>query len=341
MKKILQFSYLIRYLTAFVENEGFCAERLLRNAGIDPDLIKKEPTLLTETQFLQFFRQISTAINRPTLGLELGQSFSMLDIGAIGYLGLTSPTLRHSAVVNKKYREIYNSFIRVDTEINGKYFSWKILSTSMQGDMERIAIDWEFMAVQNSVVQLLGESVYPVEVHLNFPNPGYKERYTELFNCPVYFDKPLAKLCYPVEYIDTPLPNFDPSTKNALEGLCQRLSAKLVSEYDIVNEVKMLIKERPGVFPGIEQIASHLGVSSRTLRRKLLDKKTTFQAAIDETRFEVAKEYLKESELKVNVISDLCGFSDANSFAQAFKRWSGTTPTQYRQASKSRSEASA
>lgn len=331
MKKVLQYSYLVRYVAIFLEREGVNPEPLLARAGIDPQSGHKEPILLTEAQFMAFFRQVIEKLRRPALGLELGRAFSMVDIGAIGYLGLTSPTLRHAAVVNKKYREIYNSFVTIDTKISANTFAWQVLSTSIRGDVRRMAIDWEFLAVQNSVVQLLGEKICPDSLHLDFPDPGYREIYVELFGCPVYFDEPVAKICYPAKYIDQQLPNFDPSAKNALEALCARLSAKLFSEYDIVSEVKILMKERPGVFPGIDQIAQRLGLSSRTLRRRLHEKDTTFQAALDETRLEVAQEYLRESTLMVNVISGLCGFADANSFTQAYKRWSGMTPTQYRE----------
>lgn len=331
MKKVLQFSYLIRFIAAFLEREGVAAEPFLDNAGIDAGLITKEPGLVTEAQFMAFFRQAMDKIARPTLGLELGRQFSMLDIGAIGYLGLTSPTLRHAAVVNKKYREIYNSYIAIDIDVRGDVFSWQVVSTTTQDDMRRVAIDWEFVAVQNSITQMLGESIYPLSIHLDFADPGYKALYSEIFNCPIYFDEPAARMCYSVAYLDRALPNFDPSAKNALEALCQRLSAKLAAEYDIVMEVKTIMKERPGVFPGIEQIADRLGVSSRTLRRRLNERDTTFQTALDETRLEVAQEYLRESALTVNVISGLCGFADANSFAQAFKRWSGMTPSQYRE----------
>ena len=87
---------------------------------------------------------------------------------------------------------------------------------------------------------------------------------------------------------------------------------------------------RRDLYQLLERVAERLAMSPRTLRRKLGAANSRFQDLLDAERQRVAEEYLADSELSVQQIADLCGFSDAQNFSQAFKRWLGVSPTEYR-----------
>jgi AraC-like DNA-binding protein len=108
------------------------------------------------------------------------------------------------------------------------------------------------------------------------------------------------------------------------------LLKKMSAEKDIVNEVKMALRRKPGQFPRLEQVASKLAMSPRTVRRKLGAEGVRFQDLLDAERGKVAEDYLSNSELTIQQIAEQCDFSDAQNFAQAFKRWTGMSPTDYR-----------
>ena len=89
----------------------------------------------------------------------------------------------------------------------------------------------------------------------------------------------------------------------------------------------------PGLHKGeasIDAIASELGMSRATLYRRLKQEGTTFAEVADELRCRMASDYLSARKVSVNEAAYLVGFSEASSFVRAFRRWTGQTPTEYR-----------
>ncbi|MDP0491665.1 MAG: helix-turn-helix transcriptional regulator [Verrucomicrobiota bacterium JB023] len=82
--------------------------------------------------------------------------------------------------------------------------------------------------------------------------------------------------------------------------------------------------------PTVTEIALRLGMSGRTLQRRLADQSLSFKALVDESRRELAERLLKETDYALNEIAFLTGFSEQSAFNRAFKRWGGQTPRSYR-----------
>jgi AraC-like DNA-binding protein len=121
-----------------------------------------------------------------------------------------------------------------------------------------------------------------------------------------------------------------------LQQQCQLLLAKLSRQSGLVDDVRRVLLARPGLFPTIDRVAEKLDVSARTLRRRLAEEDTTFQRVLDEVRFGLATEYLIETPLPVQEVASLLGYSDPGNFTHAFKRWAGTSPSDFRIASPKR-----
>ena len=96
-------------------------------------------------------------------------------------------------------------------------------------------------------------------------------------------------------------------------------------------QVKHTLKRSlAGKRPTLQQVARELCTSARTLQRRLTDAKVTFQQLVEETRRELAHQYLKHSTIELNEAAFLLGFEDANSFFRAFQVWEGTSPGEWR-----------
>jgi AraC-like DNA-binding protein len=80
----------------------------------------------------------------------------------------------------------------------------------------------------------------------------------------------------------------------------------------------------------LQDVAHELGLSARTLQRRLTDSGITFQQVVEETRRELARHYLKQRAVELNEAAFLLGFADANSFFRAFQLWEGTSPGEWR-----------
>jgi AraC-like DNA-binding protein len=108
--------------------------------------------------------------------------------------------------------------------------------------------------------------------------------------------------------------------------LTQQLADKSLYE-----QVKGILKRLlAGQRPRLEDVARELRVGARTLQRRLLAERLTFQSLIEEARREIAQHYLLESSLELNETAYLLGYEDTNSFIRAFHQWEGTSPGEWR-----------
>jgi AraC-like DNA-binding protein len=107
-----------------------------------------------------------------------------------------------------------------------------------------------------------------------------------------------------------------------------------------LSEVERLLLELlPHGRADVSEVARRLGVSSRTLSRKLHKEGVAFAEIPDELRKALAKRYLDEHELQVSEIAWLLGYREVSSFTHAFKRWTGITPRQFRLSTRARGKS--
>ena len=126
------------------------------------------------------------------------------------------------------------------------------------------------------------------------------------------------------------LPQRNSEASEFCQQQCQLLIAKLSSSSSFIDEVRQLILARPGYFPSLEQVAATRNIMARTLRRRLAQEGSNFQLLLDEIRFKLARDYLEQTCINLEEISDLLGYSEPGNFSHAFKRWSGLAPRQWR-----------
>lgn len=106
-----------------------------------------------------------------------------------------------------------------------------------------------------------------------------------------------------------------------------------VSSLKIISDVESLIKDAlPSGIPSIAHIGVHMGMSSRTLTRRLSESGITFRDLVRQTQEKISKDLLRNSSSSVGEIAFQTGFSEQSAFNRAFKRWTGQSPTTFRKA---------
>jgi transcriptional regulator GlxA family with amidase domain len=104
----------------------------------------------------------------------------------------------------------------------------------------------------------------------------------------------------------------------------------LPEEDDLLRRIRTACLNNKGRFPNADEMAERLGLSLRTLQRRLADSGKSYQAIIDEVRASLALEFLEHTSLSVTEIAARTGFSEAASFRKAFRKWTGHAPSHYR-----------
>jgi AraC-like DNA-binding protein len=178
---------------------------------------------------------------------------------------------------------------------------------------------------------LVGEAFRPRQVELCQPAPSQPDDYEEFFDCAVSFDSPRNLLVYDASVTALPIPNASEELLQLLSERANRLLDSLSHRSGIAARIaSLLATQLNNRIPEKSVIASQLGMSERTLQRRLREEGTNFQEILDDTRHYLARELLRNTRLALNDIASQLGFAEPSAFFRAFKKWEGRTPGQYR-----------
>ena len=314
---------------------GFATEELLASTELRKSDIEDPYRLISEEQARKFYGNVVRLADSPGIGLEIGWATPLTDKGPLGLLQMSSRNVRDSLKDAWETRYTYNLLLEWDIELADGIIVNRLAAEEEEQPLRTFLLERALGLIQANAEELVGSEARPLKVLLDYPAPANFRRYKEIFRCPIYFGQKVVEIHYPTSYLDLDIQSHDPQARQVLSALQESLQKKLATKSDIVNEVKMALRRKPGEFPGLDQVADRLAMSPRTLRRKLGQLDVRFQDLLDEERRRVAEDYLEDSTLTIQQIAEQCGFNDSQNFSQAFRRWSGMSPTEFRKACRS------
>ena len=188
-----------------------------------------------------------------------------------------------------------------------------------------------FASLQVQIAQLLGADFRFSEVRLNYPPPSHTAEYSRYFSCKVLFNAPVSGFRIERDTMHQPLPLANPAAKQQAMLVAEAELKRVlqVQKGDIGWQVRALIQGSEQRL-ALDDVATGLNLSPRTLRRKLQEAGLTFRQISDEELLKKSMLLLDDQQQKVSSVAVACGFKDLLSFREAFKRWSGMTPQEYR-----------
>ena len=169
-----------------------------------------------------------------------------------------------------------------------------------------------------------------VKISLPYDKPRDTNAFTEIFGNHVRFNADNATLSIPEALTREPLPTSNPTLRALYDAECARLLADLSDNANCSERTLAALNKLEGQYPGLDQMASMLHMSTRTYRRRLQEESTSFQTLLDSTRCKHARSLLRHPELSVDSVAQRLGFSDVSNFRRAFIQWTGDSPSQWR-----------
>jgi AraC-like DNA-binding protein len=319
---------------------------LLREFGIDPEsvlaAVRLEPAALEDPEGVIPYSAMGRLIEACAIrsgchhfGLLVGQRAGTLSLGLIGDLMRHAPTLgvAFRDLVRHQHRHSHGSVVYLLDHGDSVLFGYAILQRDIAGAVQ---IYDGSMAIAFSIIRrAVGNAKSDdLTVFLSRPKPPDLEPYRRFFGASMQFDSEHTGVLVPRSWMDLPVAGADPLLRRTLEkGANSYLRA---GDYDFVTRIRRTLAE--GLMTGEiggDAVARLLGVSLRTLRRRLDDHRTSFQEMLDETRLESAKQLLSNTDLGIGQIGLVLRYSDPSVFTRAFTRWSGLRPSEWRMQARS------
>jgi AraC-like DNA-binding protein len=314
------------------QDKGITQDELLARTGITAEQLSDPSARLTYQQMLLLAENLMRLYPEETLGLDLGKAININQFGMLGYAILSCADLRSAVRLGLKYHTLVDPAFTFEMAENDDTTAIRLTSHIPFESMYRMLCD-VFVGIFVTLARFLSgrNDIQAREVHLNHPRPQYVEAYEALCQCPVLFDQPRTEIIFDTHILDIPVAMADSATAAMAESQCAEILARMGPKEGIVAKVRRILLRNPGTFPPVDEVASQLATSTRTLSRSLQDVGTSYQRILDEVRKEMAIEYLRNSNLPIEELAALVGYSDPSNFRKAFRRWTQHAPSYYRE----------
>jgi AraC-like DNA-binding protein len=318
-------STLIRRL----EDLGLSPQAVLARAGLPRGLFDQDKILVSTEQLFALYRSIADEGGDPALGLRLGTVERVERYDPIAIAALYARSLRDALERIARYKQLTCPEEIHIVERAGEcrvQFEWLLA----EGDEPTLLIDACFAWVVEIARRGTAGAVVPRRLELK-RRSSQRALYEAHFKCPVRFGAQKNALVFHEADLERA---FVTHNADLLAMVAPQLDAELkqrLRHRTFREQVKATLKKSlAGQRPELRTVAHELGLSTRTLQRKLTGERVTFQQLVAEARRELARHYLRHSSLELNETAYLLGFEDANSFFRAFHQWEGTSPGEWR-----------
>ena len=319
-----------RLLLRYGQDHGIDPVELMETAGIAENDISDPDSRIPLIKTWNLWRVLIDRISDPNLGLHVGTSVNLRDVGLVGYAASYSRTLRDALNRIARYSKIISEASQFDLK-HDHQSGWITFDNSPRFVELRHPIDGALGLLVSAIRELTHTSVSPVEVRLPYPRPADPYELERFVRAPVKYDSARGHIVLEREVLDLPVASSDETLTRYLEAVAEDVISKLAARSSFADGVRRTVwAELSSGPPTLKHTASLLGVSVRTLQRRLSEEGTSFAEVLETIRREMALKLLRDKSLAVYEVAFLLGYSEPSTFYRAFRRWQQTSPHEYR-----------
>ena len=313
-----------------VEMHGIDARALLLEVGIDPATLRDPSARIPSAFWDTAGARAAALIPDPAFGLRAARCWHPSNLGALGHAWLASSTLRTGLQRLERYSRILGE--KAQLKITDTRDGMRLAYDHRRRDpvLRAIGTDFVLSLVLDMCRMNYGASLRPVEVRLSRARPGDTEPYRHFYGCPIHFEANEDSFLLTLRVADEPLPTANRQLAGTLDSILTAQLAALDKNNIPARCKSNLLDELTSGELSEEEMAKQLHMSRRTLQRKLAESNTTYQKLVDDTHRDLALRYMEDPRNTITDVTFLLGFSGQSAFSRAFKRWTGMSPTTYR-----------
>ena len=318
-------------LVEAIRAAGGDEQKILETLNLDPALLIQREGFLVCADFARLLEEAARATGDPCFGLHFGAKRNPKELGPLVYTVLNAPTVLSACETAARYLHLQNESVKLSLKSDRDltYLCYDYVNLRLK---EPRQYNEYGMAVTLGTLRIMAGSQWaPREVRMSHDAPGDTHEHLRVFRAPVLFGCGENALVMEREFVDKPIPSADHRLYGILKRYLEEGLSHLPAEDSFVAAARKVIAEamREGS-PTLTGAAKKLAVSPRTLQRRLENYGFDFKRLLDDTRRQFASGYLKDSSTSLTEIAFLLGYSEVSAFNRAFKRWTGSTPMEYR-----------
>jgi len=313
-----------------VEQIGIPAAALLRQARLPSTLHLGSQPFVTTAQYFALMRALEELSGDPTLGIRMVRE---VDTGV-------HPPSSLAAFYARDYRDGLARLARFKRLCTPE----QLQITEAGGDCS-VTMDWPFATGPEPALSLditfatlvelgrrgTGRAIVPRRVELARPGP-VSTAHAEYFGCPIRTEAPRNRLVLDAADLDRPFPGHNPEMLEMLTPALGAALHELDAQNSVAEQVKIVLKRSlASGQPNLPDVAKQLGMSERTLQRRITKDRSTFRAILSDARREMGRRLLADPATDIDEVACLLGYQDTASFYRAFHEWEGMSPNRWRE----------
>ena len=307
--------------------QGIDVGALLEKAHITPGQIKNEQTRVDVRYQIKFVESVATAIGDPLLGLHVGYSYDLREIGLLYYVIASADTLFECLLRAARYAAVANDGISLDVKKAGE-LRVRLSYSGVARHTDVHQIEFWMASLVRICRKLVDRDLGPIKIRITHDRSRKTAEIEKMMGVTLEHRANADEIVFSKFSAEYPIVTAD----TYLNGLCGRFCEETLDHLGgkssplkvrVENVIGRLLPHRQ---VSVRAVAEELGMSTRTLARRLASDGYSFIEIFDGLRSALAHRYLDESTLPISEIAWLVGYSEVASFSHAFHRWTGTSP---------------
>lgn len=299
-------------------------------AGIDLTAARNPVARFPAASMSRVYELAHAATNDPTFGLSIAEFVRPTSLHALGFSLLASSNLELFCRRVVRYFRLVTTNAECQLERTASEYRLVMVPTI---DREQFYPQDAWMAMLVRFIREIYQPDYaPLGVCLCRPRPRQKaQQFEAFFRTEVQFGCDANRLIFNPSDMQIELPAGNAGLARQNDEVVMSLLARMDRD-DIIARVRALFVELlPSGECDKEKVAATLNMSERSLQSKLAARNTSYRHLLNETRQELAVQYMRQGTHSVSEVTYLLGFADISGFSRAFRSWVGVSPSEYRE----------
>jgi AraC-like DNA-binding protein len=316
------------------KQEGVDVNGLLRKAGLTHQEIDDPRARLAVKSQIKFLALAANTLNDDCLGFHLAQKFDLRITGLLHYVLASSDTLDEALQRAARYSAIVNEGLTLRFR-DGKDIGLGFEYAGVARHTDCHQIEFAMVALLRTFRQLTNRRLPARRVSFIHLRKKHLAEFKTFFDSDVAFGAAVDELTFSPSVKGMPILGADPYLNDLLVQYCEEaISDRKAKSTSLGLRVENVVARLlPHGDAQASAVAHKLGISQRTLARRLASEKLTFARVVQRLKLDLARRHLADEALSISEIAWLLGYRDVSAFTNAFKRWTGKAPRAARRVS--------